>query len=269
MRRIATALSAVALAASLGACSQGGSPSGSNNADETNSGSSITDVSSLVTAAKSTMDEKKTVTVSFEGTGPLAQMYENMKCQVDVEKAAMGCGGGAVEMTINGDGIFMKSPQMAQLAGDPSKQWVKMPATEEMTQQFGELGKISDLQAMLPAGSSIQSSAEEQVDGKDATRYEVVTDLKKAAEEAPEAKKAGFKVLLDSGVTELKQTVWVDADKLPLKVAMTSPAMKVQGQDIPETKLTVRYADWGKPVEITTPPADQVQDMPSTPGLPG
>ncbi|MGW1681018.1 hypothetical protein [Saccharopolyspora sp. NPDC002376] len=269
MRRIATALSAVALAASLGACSQGGSPSGSNNADETNSGPSITDVSSLVNVAKTTMDEKKTVTVSFEGTGPIAELYENMKCQVDVEKAAMGCGGGEIEMTINGDGIFMKSPDIAQLAGDPSKQWVKMPATEEMTQQFGELGKISDLEAMLPPGSSIQSSAEEQVEGQDATRYDVVTDLKKAAEEAPEAQKAGFKVLLDSGVNEIKQTVWVDADKLPLKVTVISPAMKIQGQDIPETTLTMHYADWGKPVEITTPPADQVQDMPSTPGLPG
>ncbi|KAA5832878.1 hypothetical protein ABT337_11975 [Saccharopolyspora hirsuta] len=270
MRRIATALSAAALAATLGACSQGGSPTGSDNAGD-NSGSAITDISSLVNAAKTNMDEKKTVTVTFEGTGPIAQLYTSMKCQVDAAAEAMGCSGGPTEMVVSKDGIFMKSPEMAQLAGgDPSKPWLKMPANEEVAQQFGELGKISDFEAMLPPGSTITSSAEEQVNGKDATRYEVTTNLQEAAGAATtDAQKAGFKVMLDSGVTEIKQTVWVDSDKLPLQVKMTTPALKVQGQEIPETTLTVHYSDWGKPVNITTPPADQVQEMPSLPGMPG
>lgn len=266
MRRIATALTAAALAAALGACSQGGTPTGSGNAGDN---APITDISSLVKTAKTSMDEKKTVTVSFEGSGPMAAIYASMKCEVDVEKAAMGCGGGPTEMVVSADGIYMKSPQLAQLGGDPSKPWVKMPANEEMAQQFGELGKIGDFEAMLPAGSTITSSTEEQVDGKDATRYEVTTDLQQASANASEAQQAGLKILLDSGVTEIKQTVWVDADGLPLKVDSTTPAMKVQGQEIPETQLTMRYSDWGKPVEITVPPADQVQDMPSIPGMPG
>ncbi|MER7009800.1 hypothetical protein ABT324_00025 [Saccharopolyspora sp. NPDC000359] len=271
MRRIATALSAAALAATLGACSQGGSPAGPDNNAGDNAGSSITDISSLVNAAKTNMDEKKTVTVTFEGTGPLAQLYTSMKCQVDAAAEAMGCSGGPSEMVVTAEGIFMKSPEMAQLAGGgPSKPWLKMPANDETAQQFGELGKISDFEAMLPPGSTITSTAEEQVNGKDATRYEITTNLQEAASAATtDAQKQGFKLMLDSGVTEIKQTVWVDSDKLPLQVKMTTPAMNIQGQQIPETTLTVHYSDWGKPVTITAPPADQVQEMPSMPGMPG
>ncbi|MER7081234.1 hypothetical protein SAMN02982929_06550 [Saccharopolyspora kobensis] len=266
MRRIATALTAAALAATLGACSQGGTPTGTPAAGDT---APIKDISSLVKTAKTSMDEQKTVTVSFAGTGPIAQLYASMKCEVDVEKTAMGCTGGPSEMVVTTDGIFMKSPQLAQLGGDPSKPWLKVPANDEMAQQFGELGKIGDFEAMLPAGSTITSTSEEQVDGKDTTRYEVTTDLQQASANASGAQQAGLKIMLDSGVTELKQTVWVDSDGLPVKIDSTTPALKFQGQEIPESQLSMRYSDWGKPVQITVPPAEQVQDMPSIPGMPG
>ncbi|MEV0056906.1 hypothetical protein AB0H34_41265 [Saccharopolyspora shandongensis] len=261
VRRTTVALSAAALAITLGACSQGGTPASPGNAgqEQTESSSSpFKDISSLISSAKSNMDAKKTVTVSFEGTGAV-QALGSTKCQLDIAQTEMACTG-ATEMVFTKDGMYIKSPELAQLSGDPSKPWLKMAANDSMAQQLGQLGKINDFESMLPPGSKITSSAKEQVDGQEATRYEIVTDLKEAAAGAKPEEKPAFQALADAGVTELKQTVWVDAEGLPLKTDSTTPALTVAGQQIPESTMTVHYSDWGKPVQITVPPADQVQE---------
>ncbi|PKW19939.1 hypothetical protein [Saccharopolyspora spinosa] len=261
MRRTAVALSAAALTITLGACSQGGSPAAPDNPGQQqteNSGSSFKDISSLVSSAKSSMSEKKTVTVSFEGTGAI-QSLGSTKCQLDIAQTEMACTG-PTEMVFTRDGLYIKSPQLAQLSGDPSKPWLKMSANDSMAQQLGQLGKINDFGAMLPPGSTITASTKEQVDGQDATRYEIVTDLKAAVVGAKAEEKAAYEALVGAGVSEIKQTVWLDAEGLPIKANSTTPALNVAGQQIPESTMTVRYSDWGKPVQINIPPADQVQE---------
>jgi hypothetical protein len=262
VRRTAVALSTAALAITLGACSQGGSPATTDNSGQQspNSGSAFKDVASLVSSAKSTMGEKQTVTVTFEGTGP-AQALGSMKCQVDIAQTAMACTG-PTEMVLTRDGMFVKSPQLTQISGDPSKPWLKMSTNDAAAQQLGQLNKINDFEAMLPPGSNIAANTKEQVDGKEATRYDVVTDVNQAAAAAPAEQKQTYQALIGAGVAQLKQTVWVDSEGLPLKVASTTPAMSVAGQQVPEMTLTIRYTDWGKPVQISAPPADQVQERP-------
>ncbi|KFU82564.1 hypothetical protein SAMN04489729_6328 [Amycolatopsis lurida] len=57
--------------------------------------------------------------------------------------------------------------------------------------------------------------------------------------------------------------LWLNADQLPLQVVSDQTAfmkaMGVPGDGV--AKSTVKYTDWGSPVNITAPPADQVGDL--------
>jgi hypothetical protein len=57
------------------------------------------------------------------------------------------------------------------------------------------------------------------------------------------------------GVTNTSYDVWVDADGLPVEVKFSeaTSAGTVQGD--------VVYSDWGTPVSITAPPANQTVDL--------
>lgn len=70
------------------------------------------------------------------------------------------------------------------------------------------------------------------------------------------AKLAGKNVTI---LTEL----WLNADQLPVQVVSDQTAfvkaMGAPGDGV--AKTTVKYTDWGVPVDITAPPADQVGDM--------
>lgn len=269
MRRTAIALSAVALTVTLGACA-GQNNSGGQDAAPQDSGKPFTDVASLVSHTGSSMGDKNSVTVGMDISGamPMPGM-DKMECQVDIAKTAMSCAGGPTELVTTPEAMYMKSP--GGMGADPGKPWMKMPTGPDnpMTKQLGSYEKLTDFQAMLPPGSTITNSGREKVDGKDTTRYETVTDLNKAIVEGPEESKQGLRMFADNGVTELKQTIWVDAEQLPVKATSTTPPMTMMGQQIPESTITVTYKDWGKPVTITEPPADQIQEMPSMPAMPG
>ena len=136
-----------------------------------------------------------------------------------------------------------------------------------MEQQYTSWG-LTDLNEVVGSGTTIANSTEEQVDGQNTVRYELVTDVQQAAAEAEsEAAKNSYQLLLDNGVTELKSTLWIGEDGLPVKAEAVNPAMNVMGREIPETTVTMTYSDWGAPVQITEPPADQVQEM-NTPSMP-
>lgn len=57
--------------------------------------------------------------------------------------------------------------------------------------------------------------------------------------------------------------LWLNADQLPLQVTMDQTAfLKAMGAPgAGEAKTTVKYSDWGVPVNVTAPPADQVGDL--------
>lgn len=282
MRRTTIALSTVALAASLSACGQApetDSPEASGQSGQESSGAPYSDVASLVSGAGGSMNEKQSVTLDLKvdgGTGGAMPGMNNMSCQIDIKNTEMSCDGGPMEMVTTPEAMYMKNPDMAAMGGDPSKPWMKLsidpndPMGKMMAQQQQSLQKLTDFKEMLPPGTTITGNKAEAVNGKDATRYETVTDVAKAAEEADPELKPVYDMLTQSGAKEIKQSVWIDSEGLPVKAVSTSPSMNIQGQQTPEMTTTVLYKDWGKPVDITVPPQDKIQEfeMPSIPQPP-
>jgi hypothetical protein len=266
VRRTVLALSAAALAAALTACGQdsSSSPTPDSGQSENSSGlQQFTDAQELANTIVTKGSEKGTAKVTWE-----ANSQPGMECQVDFNSGLMACTSEVQEVVITDNGTYIKSPELARIAGDPSKEWLRTGGENPMEQQYDELGSLTDLNEVVGSGTTIANSTEEQVDGQNTVRYELVTDVQQAAAEAEsEAAKNSYQLLLDNGVTELKSTLWIGEDGLPVKAEAVNPAMNVMGREIPETTVTMTYSDWGAPVQITEPPADQVQEM-NTPSMP-
>jgi hypothetical protein len=121
--------------------------------------------------------------------------------------------------------------------------------------------QMTDLNELFLPGASITGNSKEQVGGKDTTRYEILSDVAKAHAEAPPEEKAMFRMALDGGVTRITHSVWLDDAGLPVKVDTVTPPTTVRGKQIGEVTVTHSFRDWGKPVSITPPPAEQTQEM--------
>jgi hypothetical protein len=87
------------------------------------------------------------------------------------------------------------------------------------------------------------------------TQHRATIDLRTAARLAqnPELR-AQYRAMITAGVRTLEYDVWLDTRGLPRRVRADVPAS--QGL----FSITGVYRDWGKPVRITAPTAEQVFD---------
>ena len=100
-----------------------------------------------------------------------------------------------------------------------------------------------------------------------ATReYRGTIDLAKIADQLPADSRAAYrKGLAQLGSTTAPAQIWVD-DQGRLRKLKLSLQAQVNGQQA-TTVLTTEYYDFGAPVQVTIPPADQVNEV--SPGVPG
>jgi hypothetical protein len=164
------------------------------------------------------------------------------------------------------DGVFyMKLPsELTQ-----GKPWVKLDTkgSDPMSQTLGSLvvqmkenGDPTKMLEQLKDSGTITAKKSEQLAGKDTTHYSVSVDVAKSIEKQtdPALKKLMQDAVAKSGVKEVPLEVWVDAAGLPVRVTSEQPT----GEPGKSGKLVMDYSDWGKPVTITAPPADQVGELP-------
>jgi len=178
---------------------------------------------------------------------------------------------GEMEMVIVDKAFYMKLP--ASLAGQgglsSDKPWIKISAdgTDPMSKALGpmleQMGQNFDvtkqMQQLKDAGE-ITKTAKETLDGQETTHYWIKIDMLKAiaaTQTDPQMKKAAEDAAKKAGSTTAEMEMWVTADNLPAQIKMNMAA--AQGQTV---SMTAKYSDWGQPVEISAPPADQVGTFP-------
>ena len=176
-----------------------------------------------------------------------------------------------LEAIQDGDTVYVHFPLLAkQLPG--GKSWVKGDAAELASQagsglgQFGSLAGTDprDTFAFLKAVSGgIETVGGESVRGTDTTHYRATIDLAKVMGMLSKEKRQGLgsldTLLGQSGLSELPLDVWLDAEqrvrKLELSFEMSQP-----GSGEMRASMTVELFDYGKPLDVTLPPADEVVD---------
>lgn len=172
-------------------------------------------------------------------------------------------GGGTpqeLELVVLPDDAYLRPP-----GGLPAgKTWlrVKPNATDQVSTELNQMVQaIRDNAdptksfARFGDAISIVSAVEDQLDGQRTMRYNLRVDLAKAAERQPDpVLKKGYQDSVQSGLTTLDYSLWVDAQNRQLRVLVDQPMPQNQGT----YSMDARYRDWGQPVQIDPPPADQV-----------
>lgn len=192
----------------------------------------------------------------FDDAGPAMQITQRIQAG---NGAALELG-----LVVLPDAAFVRPPANADSALPPGKTWLRVDARspDPVISQFGQLVQaIRDNAdptksfAQFGAAVTIVEASEEPLDGVRAVRYKLRVDLAKAAaRQADPTIKQSLQQSVQSGLTTLEYTLWLDASNRTMRVSVDQPLPGDQGS----FTLDVRYRDWGQPVQIDPPPADQV-----------
>ncbi|MGH3517071.1 MAG: hypothetical protein ACRDQ7_06555 [Haloechinothrix sp.] len=278
MRKTLIAAGGLALALTLGAC--GGNGIGGTASPV------FDDAQSLAAAAKEQTADAKTSKFTFDMdvagqkiTGNGAGRYEAGNSAMTV---IMDLGGQQMEIRYVGKTMYIKMPQ-AMPGMDPSKPWIKFAAggDDPYSQMLGDMDQLieqndpSKILEQIGDAGTITESSETQLDGQDARYYKIDLDMAKLVDQLPGGLSEEMLTELEgTGVKSLPVELWLNSDNLPMQFVMDmSELMKAVAQDTgqpaPSGKsvITMKYTDWGAPVDIEAPPADQVSEfeMPAQP----
>ncbi|MBX6766451.1 MAG: LppX_LprAFG lipoprotein [Actinomadura rubrobrunea] len=180
---------------------------------------------------------------------------------------------GGMEQVLVDRTIYMKMPMLSQLAGQAgggagqlaAKPWLKISLSElgqksgvnfeQLLDQSRQLDPVQNTK-LLTASKDVREVGKETVDGVQTTHYTGTYRMADAmAKLSPEMQEAYRKAMAGSGMETMSFDLWVDKDQLPRKMTMKG------GQSGQEMTVTSTFRDFGKPVQITAPPADQVTDF--------
>jgi hypothetical protein len=257
----------------LTACGPGGS-TGSAPANQPEA-PKVTPLEAITLAAAKTTEAKTakfTMTVkAVEGskqpevfTADGVMDYANNKVEMTVQAAD-----GTTRMVMDGNVYYISVPGDEVL---PGKSWLKMDigalaeaagvdlgslpqsATNDPTQALAFLKGVSD---------DVREVGKEQVRGTETTHYAATIDLLKAVEQqAPEQKEQLEQALKQVEMTSAPAHIWVDAEGRARKLQynLTGKDAGGKGGDA-STDLSIEMFEFGTPVTVTKPPANQTVDF--------
>ena len=268
---------AIGLAAVAGCTSSGGSANaGGSNGSSGGSSTQKLSPAAFIKAALTKASNDKSVHVtgtisssSFNGTLDAQEQFS--------PTTAMSMSMNSPQLSISevliGNTIYMKIPQLSSMLG--GKTWAKMDLSalgslgstfQSMLDSAKNTDPTQQLQPLLASGD-LHKVGTETVNGVQADHYAGTVDVATAFDGSAAAKNltadqiAQIKSLLKSaGVTTETIDVWITSDGLPVRETVSS------NTSAGATKVDLNMSDWGKPVSVTAPPADQVSDLGSMMG---
>jgi hypothetical protein len=170
----------------------------------------------------------------------------------------------AIYATENGDPVvYVGLPLLANVLPG-GKQWIRADLAHaasaagiDLSQVLGQAGaNPAEILGLLRASGEVTEVGQDVIDGTDVTHYRANIDLQKALTTKGVPAEV-VQRLLDAGApSTLPVDVWIGDDGLPRQVtaAYELPA----GGATAKAALTLKLTDWGTPVSVQTPPADQV-----------
>lgn len=185
---------------------------------------------------------------------------------------------GSMEIRFLNGMVYLQLPGQLgqQLAG--GKQWASIDANKLAQQQYG--ASLSELQGSMPsdptdalgylrgASDQVRELGPDTVDGTPAKHYDVTIDLDKASAGQPaQAQQATKQLERQLGTHTLPAQVWIDEQGRMRKIVMDekitppSPAPGKPATGPVSLAVTETFSDFGTPVNVTAPPADQTADI--------
>lgn len=176
---------------------------------------------------------------------------------------------GNMETVLVNGTMYVKLPgQLANLLGNTGKPWTKfdLGGDDPLSQSLGSTADVAaqadptKLLQQIAAAGTITKVTHETVNGAPATHYAIKVDVAKMVA-AQSGDQSQAQELQQLGVGTVPFDIWVDSNDLPLRI-VTHVAYSEPGASTSEQiTITINYTDWGKPVTISAPPADQVGSL--------
>ncbi|MEU4227369.1 LppX_LprAFG lipoprotein [Nonomuraea sp. NPDC026600] len=215
-----------------------------------------------------TVDAVVDVTHPQEGNGKVqGRMLYQSKPQlaVDLTLDTIDMGGkglpGGARAVLQGDAVYVKVEALKQLVG-ATKPWIKVPLTDvggpgeiktylDQIQQFD----LAAVTKMVTASQDVKAAGNETVGGVDTTHYSGTFPVDAAVQQLPADKQEAARSNL-AELKDIKFDIWVGSDGLPRKVALKGAK---EGATMDATLL---FKGFNEAVNIQTPPADQIGELP-------
>jgi hypothetical protein len=239
-------------------------------------------LASALRATTAARTAKIAMNVELTGLGPAGSLTETGDGVLDLANHAMDFSvhvkGGRVSATM--EMRLVEGALYLRIAGVPgaTDRWSKVSATD-LGGSKSPLGTSSDpsqlLQTLHGLGADATVVGHEKVRGAPTTRYHATIDLLKAADTkglSPNEHDALHKLLdgLAGSLTKVPTDIWVDAQGRLRKMQMQIDFGSMFGgapENSPRMVMTMELYDYGTPVRVEAPPADQL--APFNPNLLG
>lgn len=183
-----------------------------------------------------------------------------------------------MQMVVDGQRVYMRMPMLDMLTGTSG--WLSATPEDLATggDALGLTGTTSSPSQMLEMLRGIAGDVEEkgmeEVRGVSTTRYGAVLDFEEVLAEIPAEQREQMEAQLDQiggmGLDSVPVDVWVGDDGLPRRLQLAFDGMG-EALGVPgSATMTLELFDWGEPVDIQVPAAEDVTPLVDVmPGLGG
>ncbi|MFD0902239.1 LppX_LprAFG lipoprotein [Actinomadura sediminis] len=269
-RRLMVAAGGTAMGAVLLLSGCGGDGSGGTAANVNLSANEALLASSKETSKADTFQADLTVTTEGDGAGKIRangrfQLRPTLKFSAELDEASRG--GSAIpglqgRAIYTGDVLYAKVPQLARFVAD-GKPWVKIDVNQ-VAQQSGfdvrrlidQVRKVNPAEQtkMLTGSEDVRRVGTEEVNGVQTTHYAGTVTVQDALSrlDAQTREEVRQYMPADADAT-IEFDLWTDGENLPRKLETN-----VKGDRGHAGEVTVVYSEYGEPVSVNPPPADQV-----------
>lgn len=269
MKKTALVSGVLALVFGLSAC--GGQSGG----DGGNAGPSLFgNTQELVRAASAKTGQaqsaKFTMNMSMGGQEMTASGEGRFAGSDTAMSMTMNAAGQTQEMRIVGKVLYLKLPAEAQ-AATGGKPWATLPEGSEAAKQLGvsmeqaESNNPTESLNQIQKAGTITRGEQTTLDGQQVSHYWLNIDVAKVADEiAGTGMPAEMLDRLKSMNVTFPMELWLNSDQLPVQITEDlGPMMKAVGAPAEAQQATIKmkYTDWGAPVTVEAPPADQVGEL--------
>jgi hypothetical protein len=165
--------------------------------------------------------------------------------------------------------MYIQLPEQYRAQMTSGKPWGKLAADSDLAKTMGaaqaQQNDPSQILQQIQEGGTITRSEQTMLDGLQVTHYWIDVDVAKSIDKL---KAAGLpEAQLNEVATKVKTIpveLWLDGDLLPVQFTedmsglLTAAGAPASMQNM---KVTMKYTDWGTPVDVQAPPADQVGEL--------
>jgi len=177
-----------------------------------------------------------------------------------------------LEAIQDGDTSYIRFPLIAdQLPA--GKTWIKGNARDLSSADTGQLSQFGSLAGTDPRDAfaflkaisgSIEAVGIEEIRGVETSHYRATVDTAKLDALVPADKRQSLggldQAAKQAGLTELPLDIWIDEQQRVVKLSVDIDAKQPGSDASVKASLVVELYDYGEPLDLDLPPADQVAD---------